>query len=105
MPRDHHSWSPSMKYQLIVAVFIILPSLVFAGELERGQEALKDMQYDQAIACFTAYIHDNPKDAAAFYQRGIAYTQKQELDTAISDYTAAIQLDPAFDKAFHNRGD
>ena len=47
--------------------FLLLPSLTFAGDFERGREALEKKDFDKAIACFTAHLRGNPKDAVAFY--------------------------------------
>ena len=49
-------------------------------------------------------IQLNPKDAAAFNNRGSAYFAKGQSDRAIADYSQAIQLNPKDAVAFNNRG-
>ena len=61
-------------------------------------------EYDRAIADYTEAIRLDPKHAAAFNNRGLAWTAKGEHDRAIADYTEAIRLDPKHAAAFYNRG-
>jgi len=42
--------------------------------------------------------------AAAYVNRGIDYSQKEELSQAISDYTQAITINPKLAIAYNNRG-
>jgi tetratricopeptide (TPR) repeat protein len=59
------------------------------------ERAIQD--YDQAIRL-------NPKNAAAFRNRGILYTKTRQYDRAIGDFDEAIRLDPNFAVTFQNRG-
>jgi lipoprotein NlpI len=63
---------------------------------------------DTAIAGCTRVIDDSkvkPKGrAAAFYNRGNAYSTKGDLAAAIADYDEAIKLDPKNASALTNRG-
>src|SRR5215204_1440714 len=52
--------------------------------------------YDEAIREYTKAIELNPQFAEAYYNRGIAYSDKKEYDAAIQDYTKAIELNPRF---------
>ena len=45
----------------------------------------------------------NPKDAAAYNDRGIAYGEKGENNKAIEDFTKAIELNPKDAAAYNNR--
>jgi tetratricopeptide (TPR) repeat protein len=47
---------------------------------------------------------EDPKDADAYYNRGLAYTNKGELDRAIADYDEVIRLNPKYAEAYNNRG-
>ena len=49
-------------------------------------------------------IRLRPKDAKAYYNRGLAYSEKRDHDKAIADFTAAIRLDPKYAKAYYSRG-
>jgi len=52
--------------------------------------------------CSALIIHD-PRDAVAFYNRGLAYVAKDEIDSAIADYTRAIELNPNYGPAIEAR--
>ncbi|MER3447202.1 MAG: hypothetical protein C4291_10325 [Candidatus Dadabacteria bacterium] len=58
----------------------------------------KDAQYDQAIYNYTKAIEANPRDAQAYYHRGVAYYNKGQYDKAIADFNKAIELNPDYDR-------
>ena len=60
--------------------------------------------YERAIADFNEAIRLDPKDAAAYRNRGFAWKSKGDYDRAIADYNEAIRLDPKFAIAYYNRG-
>ncbi len=49
-------------------------------------------------------IKRQPKDANAYFNRGLAYKNADLADRALADYDAAIDLDPAHQKAYLDRG-
>ena len=59
---------------------------------------------DVAIAGCTELITSNPKDAAAYSDRGFDYAAKKDYDRAIADQTKAIELNPKFATAYAGRG-
>ena len=62
-------------------------------------------EYDKAIADYDQAIRLDPKYAAAYHNRGLAWYAKKEYDKAIADYDEAIRLDPKYAVAYDNRGD
>lgn len=48
---------------------------------------------DAAIACFDEAIRLNPNDAAAYFNRGLAYLKKGDEDKAAADFKRAKELD------------
>ena len=70
-----------------------------------GSTALRDKDYDQAIACFSESIRLNPDDAIAYINRGFAYGKKGDYEAAIADFTEAIRLRPDFALAYYDRAD
>ena len=70
---------PVSTSRITCVLLLLLPSLVLAGNFEQGVDALDRGAYDQAVACFTACIRENPADAVAFTDRGIAHAGKQEI--------------------------
>jgi tetratricopeptide (TPR) repeat protein len=79
-----------------------------ADEAERqrkqGQAAADIGDLNRAIANFSEAIRLDPKNAIAFFNRGVAYAKKDDFDRAITDYNEAIQLDPKNPRAFFSRG-
>ncbi len=59
---------------------------------------------ENAVDYFTDRIRANPRDAAAYVHRGVAWRLKGELDIAVKDYDEAIRLDPKHAPAFIHRG-
>ena len=53
---------------------------------------------------FSVALRLDPKNAAAYNSRGLAYRKTGDLDKAIADYSAAIQLNPIYALAYNNRG-
>ncbi|MGH7984491.1 MAG: tetratricopeptide repeat protein [Candidatus Udaeobacter sp.] len=59
---------------------------------------------DGAIADYTRAIRLNPRETAAYNNRGLAKEGKGDLNGAIADYGRAIQLNPKDVFAYNNRG-
>ncbi|MEK7483821.1 MAG: tetratricopeptide repeat protein, partial [Planctomycetota bacterium] len=71
------------------------------------QEILKEekKEVERTIADFTEILRLNPKNAIAYYHRGLAKQAQGDFDGAIQDYTQIVSLDPqvAVD-AYYHRG-
>src|SRR5437763_13354188 len=67
-----------MRIERAFLLLLILPVVAFAGDLERGLEALKEDKFDLAIPSFSACIREDPRNAAAYYPRGIAAKHTKE---------------------------
>ena len=67
---------------------------------------LLNNQADVLIKNFTDAIKSNPRDAEAYFNRGLVYHSKPDpdYDKAISDYTRALKLDAGLEGAYNNRG-
>ena len=55
-------------------------------------------------AIFDKAIELDPKDANAYYNRGLAKSELKQYKEAIADYDKAIELNPKDAAAYYNRG-
>ncbi len=76
----------------------------FTSDFERGVKAMEEKDYELAITCFNASIHENPNDASAFFRRGTVYLYKKQYDVAIHDLTEAIRLEPKARRSLQQPG-
>ena len=58
----------------------------------------------EAISAYDQAIRIDPKDAAAYNNRGIAKDDLEQYQDAIKDYNEAIRLDLKYAAAYYNRG-
>jgi len=76
------------------------PTYSSSGE----EKHLKKGMLDKAIAEFSKAIKINPRDANAYYNRGITYYYKGQYDQAISDFNKALEINPKDAELYYNRG-
>jgi tetratricopeptide (TPR) repeat protein len=73
----------------------------FASAAQKYQQG----DYRGALADYNRAIKINPKNANAYYNRGLLKATKLQDDRgALADYDRAIQLNPTYDVAYNNRG-
>lgn len=60
--------------------------------------------YNDAISDYTKAIEMDPKNAYAYYNRGISHDKKGDYNIAIKDFIRAIELDPTKADFYHNKG-
>jgi tetratricopeptide (TPR) repeat protein len=73
----------------------------FASAAQKYQQG----DYRGALADYNRAIKINPKNANAYYNRGLLKATKLQDDRgALTDYNRAIQLKPTYDVAYNNRG-
>ncbi len=78
---------------------------------DRGMTYLEQGDDKKAIDAFDEAIRQDPQDAIAYYNRGVAHSRLARFDTggaarwkgAIQDFDVAIRLNPQAD-AYYNRG-
>jgi tetratricopeptide (TPR) repeat protein len=61
-------------------------------------------EFDKAIAEYDRALELYPRYTEVYYNRGLAYRQKENVAKAVADYTQAIRLDPKYIRAYYNRG-
>lgn len=70
----------------------------------RGDDRIREGDYDEARAYYDEAIRLDPACAAAYRGRGTAWHFQREYPLALKDYDEAIRLDPEFARAYLNRG-
>ena len=58
--------------------------------IERGLEAGRKRQFDQAIPYFNKALEIDPRNSVAYYLWGVSYFTKSNVVQAIADYTEAL---------------
>ena len=69
----------------------------------QGLSLFRKGSYDASIATYTQIIQRNPKNADAYFNRGLAHKNLGRTDQALSNYGTALALDPAHRRAYLNR--
>ena len=63
----------------------------------------RKLDQERNIAAYNESLRANPKTAAVYYNRALAYLAKGDSDAAIADYGEAIKLDPRYARAYFAR--
>ena len=71
---------------------------------QQGNVLMMLKQTDEAIERYSHAIKLSPNNAAAYSNRGLAYSTKGKYDRAIGDFNKAIQLKLDYAEAYNNRG-
>jgi S1-C subfamily serine protease len=87
----------------IGALLIALVTATPPALAEASRDCASD-NHGRAIPACTLLIKKNPRDATAYYNRGVSYRETGKLDLAMADYTRAIELNPKYFEAYNNRG-
>jgi tetratricopeptide (TPR) repeat protein len=67
---------------------------VVLDSVQQADEAIKNGNYDRAIAVLSQAIAADDKDPVPYYGRGFAYYKQQQYESAIADFNRAIELNP-----------
>lgn len=78
-------------------------SRMASEEFSLGMAALKNTDFDEAVARFSEAIRLDPENALAFYYRGGILFARSEFDDAFTDFSEAIRLDPQAGRAYFAR--
>jgi TonB family protein len=86
-------------------VLAATPTLDNAFYRKRADENIGKGEFELAVNDYTKAIELNPKDAAAYLNRGRALSNKKSFDLAILDYEKTIELNPKESTAYSNRAE
>ncbi len=88
----------------VTAALIILSEPVSANDIGRCNKGTVEEKLAACSRLIAKRALRGKNLAAAYINRGIAHSSKNDYDLAISDYSAAIKLTPTSSAAFSNRG-
>ena len=74
------------------------------NEFEASQGTHIDMKTANVLMDLTGALHQAPRNAYLYYNRGNVYVFRKDYVRAIDDYTQAIAIDPRLAEAYYNRG-
>ncbi|CDX04954.1 Prokaryotic membrane lipoprotein lipid attachment site profile [Desulfitobacterium hafniense] len=103
-PNPHERFRVNRITSLLIVIALLLPILTSCSKpaetlsaaelLDLGEKYLLELNYEQAVVCFTSVIEIEPKNVRAYVGRGNAYVLwNEQLDFAKSDYEKAIEID------------
>ncbi len=101
MPRHHHTVRPA----LAAAFCCLIAAGPFLGGCatkeirlldarSRGETALHEGRYDEAVRAFESYLAERPARADVLYGLARAYEGMHEISAAREAYSVAYELDP-----------
>jgi tetratricopeptide (TPR) repeat protein len=64
----------------------------------------RNNNYKDCLALLNGFVEKEPNFAAAYNNRGNAYSELNQLEAAIEEYSKAIELNPEDAEAYYNRG-
>lgn len=67
---------------------------------DKGNEYIRNNQYDLAIECYTEAIELNPNNHVFFGNRALAFIFKNKWQEALEDANSAIKIDPSYAKGW-----
>ena len=68
------------------------PRVFLAGDRSGSEPVLQADRYDRAISEFNRVLERNPRDARAYYERGLVYYNMGKYDKASQDARMAQSL-------------
>ncbi len=72
--------------------------------LDTGRQKAQRGDHQEAIQDFSQVIAQEPDNAEAYYERGVAYRRLQNYAQALADLNQAILFNPQMGEAYYNRG-
>jgi Flp pilus assembly protein TadD len=81
------------------------PAADYAKHVDLAAEAMKNRQFEAAVAELNKAIALAPSEATLYNNLGAALTELGKLDDAIQHYRKALELTPQFAEAYSNLGE
>lgn len=71
---------------------------------EKGNKALTENKFDEAIAAYTEAISFDGKNHVLFSNRSAAYAKAGKYEEALKDANETVQLNPTWPKGYSRKG-
>ena len=69
----------------------------------RGNDLYESAKYNEAIVNLTKSVELNPKDAVAYFIRGLVFSRLGQSEEEITDFTKTIEINPKDPRAYYGR--
>ena len=79
---------------ILICLCLVSCAASLSQDYERGEQAFKSENYDEAINHLTRYLKKSPKDAEAHLKLGLAFLKKENLREAVDQFKESINLNP-----------
>jgi hypothetical protein len=73
------------------------------AEKEKGNNAIKQQNYRQAIHHYTAAIHYNAMDSTLYFNRALGFIKTGDFSLAVNDCNKALELNKDYLKCYERR--
>jgi len=90
-------------HRLIITIALVLSAVVPVSANDE-QECFHQKDPQLRITGCSLMIERDPRDAAAYHNRAVAYGLLGDLDHAIADYTKTVEIKPDNVGAYEGRG-
>ena len=65
---------------------------------------MKSKEHEEAVNAYTRSIELNPREAATYCNRAMAYLRMKNYAKCIEDADKTLEMEPEYVKAYHRRG-
>lgn len=90
-------------FKQVVAAFLVVAGLFLVNTVAYA-DPQEDRKHREEVQRYTEQIKQNPNDANAYFQRGLAYRGLKQYEQAIRDYNKVIELKPNWSAPYANMG-
>jgi len=98
----------SRFFILMILLIIVFPVIVMgqtaAEWFTSAERNYNNGNWDRAISDYSQVLRLETNNPFAYYNRGVAYSQKGDHDHAIADYSQAILYEPNVAQLYATRG-
>ena len=84
---------------VLICFCLVSCAASLSQDYERGEQAFKSENYDEAIEYLSKYLKKSPKDADAHLKLGLAFLKKGDLKEAVDQFKESINLNPGNSEA------